>query len=356
MICDSKSNVRKEKFIKELKHYIQLSKSNEAEEEGHQSVPGHLEYNNPHLVPLSESEDSRDEKVNEPKMPSLPNDWKQIHIDGNSGKPFYQYHGPDRTFVTHARPTTITITASNKDAYLKWLKEAVKEAADAVSESLEDKLEAYDSNNETFGVSKHTLTSRKTRTKNKDENWIEKGTWYVDGVHDCIVRLGKDGKIADIGRLSQSFGGHKVAGKLSCTKGFGWRRKTNKFQKKKNRLDTTQIFVYFTGIGCSKFSNHYFKYYNADEKSKDLFDAFVDKVYSCLGKYEQDSETYAKSAKRTPCKHPKSAKRAHAAMDAFWKDESEDDRRRMAQRTHSSRRDSPVMVRLLQEIVAAQDK
>lgn len=151
--------------------------------------------------------------------------------------------------------------------------------------------------------------------------------------------------VAAIAWLSKSFGGHNFMGKF--TKGFGYRRKTIC----KWKLDKSEVFVHFVGRD-QKFSNGYF------EPDK-YFAKFVKAVIVCLKRYEKT---------RTLTEHPDSAVRALknitkqtkvltalAEKDPKLELNALFSRRRMAQRTHSSRRDSPVMVRLLQEIVAAQD-
>lgn len=173
------------------------------------------------------------------------------------------------------------------------------------------------------------------------------------------------------------------------TKGFGWRRHTVWKTE-----DTTQAFIYFTGRGINKhIKNRYF--WNDDN-----FKEFIKQVqlhliemislkdqapnYNCavralnnihksdymeatgnsdlmikqpMIKQEdssEDSPTYSYTPPTlTPMKHvslPKGTGQGKDGKHTYV------DRRRMAQRTYSSRRDSPVMVRLLQDIVAAQDK
>jgi len=221
---------------------------------------------------------------------------------------------------------------SKKKAYLEWLDKAA---------------EVFKDNNPKLVlVSKHDLESRKTAYSWYSETSNgEPGTWYVDGINDCIVRRESDGdNIEAIAWLSKSFGGKKRI----LHKGIGYRR-CNVF--KKRELDETEVFVHFVAKGLhNKFSNRYF------DPTTGL-DCFLRTVSNVLETY---SETVANE--KYSRKHPNCASRALEKLTNsdyqdwnHWKWNT-DDRRRMAQRTHSSRRDSPVMVRLLQEIVAAQDK
>jgi len=197
---------------------------------------------------------------------------------------------------------------SNK-AYIKWLRKAVA-----------DKVPL---------VTKHTrLMSREVKPKKNTETGycLTTDTWYVDGINDCIVRHDEG--------MGQSVGGVNYVLMASLSESFGGNT------MKRDSCLGKLVRVNFTDFEDERaFPNRYFRY-------NQEFERFVKEVTECL-------ENYPNSAYENITKLP-----IYLNMDV--NDEVVSDRtfrafqRRMAQRTFSSR-DSPVTVRLLQEIVAAQE-
>jgi len=194
----------------------------------------------------------------------------------------------------------------------------------------------------------------RTPSSSEEEDLTVSGTkaMFRERENDCVCRArGRMDSEVEIAWLSQSFGAHSAWGSwIKKSKGFGYR-----YTPKQER-DEDQIFVYFTGKGMgNKFSNRYFPENND-------FRSFMQSVVKVLETYEEVMKKKAEGSERFKKYSRKHPKRAANALDNIKSAGDREDchykltRRRMAQRTYSSRRDSPVMVRLLQEIEAAQDK
>merc|ERR1711964_43273 len=177
------------------------------------------------------------------------------------------------------------------------------------------------------------LRSRRTRSSStKASSWTT-GQWTIG---DGTVR-GPDDFRADI---KDSF--RKV-----CFRGGNWGGK-----------DNTQVYVKFNKPKKQQQKsnpNHYFSVKDSTER-KNLKE-FLKAIKNILQKYddlESEKNTSIFACLIGGPKYQKRVKQITTLLDAL--DEYPEYRRRMAQREFSSRRDSPVMVRLLQEIIDAQDK
>jgi len=225
------------------------------------------------------------------------------------------------------------------------------------------------------------LNSRKSKLIKINKNIKPKTRWLVDADTDTIFYMNNtttDHTVTSKNNFSVTFNGDNETVWLS--RSF----QKVEIQNKKNNDDPSQVWVKFSKKhGAGRFSNRYFKNdkntYNFLKQCKDALDkmdckgnAKRDTAINQLTAYMSDIEknhpqiyqAATKQGARPMSNTRLPAVRAPSRMGSITapllvngsrRPGNNWGRRRMAEREFSNRRDSPVMVRLLEEIVAAQD-